>query len=191
MAYLVVYAGLTMAGVFGAAAALKIRRLHDFASSIVALELIPARLIPARLLPSGRLPAATAFAVAVVAAEALTAIACLATPTRIYGLAAAVVMLAAFAAVAERATRRPPVPCRCFGSGTVPLGRRQVARNALLMALAGAGLIGEITGRTAVSWPSVALCGLGAIVTAALVASADDLIDFLADLRPSPTSRPE
>lgn len=175
MSYLVLYAALTTAGVFGAAAALKVRQHHDFASSMVALGLVPIRLsVPA--------------AVAVITAEAATAIACIVTPTRVYGLAAAIGLLGAFSVVAERATRRPPTPCRCFGSGTVPLGRRHVARNLILGALATAGLIGALTNDTSVSWPSASLCVLGAVVTTALVVRADDLIDLFADLAPT---RPE
>jgi hypothetical protein len=175
MSYLVLYAALTAAGVLGTAAVLKLRRHHDFASSMVALGVVRPRL-------SG--PAATV----VIAAETLTTIACLTPPYRAYGLAAAVVLLSAFAVVAERAARRPPVPCRCFGSGTVPLGRRHVARNLVLVALFLAALAAALTAPASAAWPSASLCMLGAVVTTALVVRADDLVDLIADLAPN---RPE
>ncbi|MFV2171693.1 MauE/DoxX family redox-associated membrane protein [Actinomadura sp. LOL_016] len=83
----------------------------------------------------------TATAVAVVAAESAAAVLLATERTAPAGLALAGAVLLAFAAAIHRTLRAGrPAACRCFGTGSAPLGRVHVVRNLALTAVAVTGL---------------------------------------------------
>src|SRR4051812_8581662 len=96
-------------------------------------------------------------AVALPVAELATAAALLAQPSAIWGAAAALVLLVAFTGAIVNALARGDAPdCGCFGAlHSAPVGRRQVARNAVLAApavfvvVAGPGAAITATGASA------------------------------------------
>ncbi|HEY7069476.1 MAG TPA: MauE/DoxX family redox-associated membrane protein [Acidimicrobiales bacterium] len=99
------------------------------------------------------------------------------------GLGLAVGVLGAFvAAIVHTVRRGAAVPCRCFGSSsTTPLGRRHVARNALLIAAAAAGLFGVVSGTQDALTPSgAAVAAVAGLVGAILIVMFDDVIDLVA-----------
>src|SRR4051794_12574140 len=75
-------------------------------------------------------------AIALPIAELVTAVALFVQPSAIWGAAAALVLLAAFTGAIVNALARSEAPdCGCFGAlHSAPVGRRQVARNAVLAA---------------------------------------------------------
>ncbi|MFD0899542.1 MauE/DoxX family redox-associated membrane protein [Actinomadura sediminis] len=89
---------------------------------------------------------ATATALAVVAAETAAAALQATARTAPAGLALAAAVLLAFAAAIHRSLRAGrPAACRCFGTGTAPLGRPHVVRNLALAAIAAGGLAAHLT----------------------------------------------
>ncbi|MDG6107217.1 hypothetical protein Daura_31380 [Dactylosporangium aurantiacum] len=103
--------------------------LRAFAATLAAMRLVPGA--AARPVASG-----------VAAAEAVTAVALVAPPSRSAGFALAAVLLAVLTAgVAVVLARGTAVPCRCFGASTAPLSRRHLVRNVVLVAAALAGLL--------------------------------------------------
>jgi hypothetical protein len=93
--------------------------------------------------------AARRLAPAVVAAEAAVVVLVVASPeTAVAGSLLAVGMLVVFTAVLARARARgTTIGCACFGSTRQPVSWYDVARNALLVAAIGAGLLlGEPAG---------------------------------------------
>ncbi|QHC67737.1 hypothetical protein GSU68_14960 [Rathayibacter sp. VKM Ac-2759] len=127
-------AGWGAGAVLVVSGALKLGRAAAFRDSLVVLGL-PALLtrspLFARALPFGEI----LLGAAVVLAPA---------PAHRVALAAAALVFAVFLVVAMRASRAPePVDCECFGGlGESRMSGRTVARNALLLALALAGLAG-------------------------------------------------
>ncbi|GAA2577200.1 MauE/DoxX family redox-associated membrane protein [Actinomadura fulvescens] len=116
----------------------------------------------------------------VVAAEVAAVPLVLAPVTAVAGLGLAAALLAAFG-VAMAAALRGGVStsCRCFGASTAPIGWRHVARNALLVCVAVAGLAAAST----VGSPppaGMALAAVSAAVLALLVIRLDDLYDLFA-----------
>ncbi|RSN62045.1 MULTISPECIES: MauE/DoxX family redox-associated membrane protein [Actinomadura] len=129
MQYVALAARCTIAAVFLVAVVGKLRGRTAFAEF--------RRSVPG-LAPG--LPA-TATAVAVVAAEAAAAALQATARTAPAGLALAGAVLLAFAAAVHRSLRAGrPAACRCFGTGTAPVGRVHVVRNLALAAVAAAGL---------------------------------------------------
>lgn len=120
------------------------------------------------------LPAAP-VAVAVLAGES-AAVALLALGERA-GFVLAAVMPAAFATAILLALRRgSTATCRCFGVTAAPLGRAQIVRNLLLIAVA---IIGWVTPGGSVELAGVALALVAAAVLAAVLVLFDDLADLL------------
>ncbi|MFB4270453.1 MauE/DoxX family redox-associated membrane protein [Nonomuraea sp. GTA35] len=154
---------LLLAGVFLVALAGKVRGRAAFAAftaSIRALGLLPR-------------PWAAVAAYALVAAELVTAALLLAT--RVAGLAAAAVTLAVMTGgVLAALLRGRRAPCRCFGPSTRPLGRTHVARNLLLIAVAGAGLAAGGSGDPAHP-AGLVLSAVAAAVGVLVVVRLDDL----------------
>ncbi|KQQ05439.1 MULTISPECIES: MauE/DoxX family redox-associated membrane protein [unclassified Rathayibacter] len=127
-------AGWFAGAVLVVSGALKLGRGAAFRDSLTALGL-PALLargpLFARVFPFGEILLGTAVVLAPF-------------PLHRAGLAAAALVYAVFLVVAVRASRAPePVDCECFGGlGETRMTGRTVARNALLLALALAGLAG-------------------------------------------------
>jgi hypothetical protein len=116
-------------------------------------------------------------ALAVVAAEAAVCL-LVAVPARsaaLAGFAVAAGLLAVFTAGIVLARRRGVrAPCRCFGPSRVPLGSRQVVRNAVLAAVAVTGLVAAAergSGRPA----AMVAAALGGALLGGLVALLDDI----------------
>jgi ABC-type microcin C transport system permease subunit YejB len=121
------------------------------------------------------------LASAVVAAEAAVPV-LLALPTtaRAGAAWAAVVLLAFTAAVVAALRRGPGVPCRCFGASTVPLGRRHVVRNALLLAaVAGAAFPVPTAGHPAGTALALFAGGCAALV----ITRFDEITDLFSPAR--------
>ncbi|MEU5724188.1 MauE/DoxX family redox-associated membrane protein [Micromonospora sp. NPDC047738] len=70
-------------------------------------------------------------------------------------------------------------PCRCFGRSEIPLGRRHVLRNALLVAVAAAGLLASLPGGAVDAGPAVVAAVTGGAL-GALVTALDDIVYLLA-----------
>ncbi|WP_103884969.1 MauE/DoxX family redox-associated membrane protein [Actinacidiphila yanglinensis] len=124
-----------------------------------------------------------ALPAAVPAAEALLVAGLLAPAGSDLALAAAFVLLLAFSAALAGALRRgSTVSCNCFGAGHAPVGRAQLARNALLMATAGTGLAGSLgdSGARPIGVPALLVGVLAATAPAWIAAFWDDLADLLA-----------
>ena len=138
------------------------------------------------LLPTGWVGPAARAAVAV---EALVVVLLPLPVTALAGYLLATGLLGVLTGAMLAAVRRGRRPvCRCFGTGGTAIGARHVVRNALLAAVAVAGLVLSL----AASGPPRLAAGLLAVVAAvplaALVVRLDDLVDLFAS-HPS-TPRP-
>lgn len=93
---------------------------------------------------------------------------------------AAAVLLAFTAAIVAALRRGPGVPCRCFGDATVPLGRRHVLRNVLLLAAAaGAAFPVQATGHPA----GIALAVFAGGCAALVITRFDEITDLFSPTR--------
>lgn len=120
-------------------------------------------------------------AAVVVAGEAAAPVLLLVLP--LPGFVVAGLLLLGFCAAIVTVLRRgTPAACRCFG-GAKPAQFRwhHVARNAVLIAVAGAGAA-AVTADPSLPWPVVAVAGAAGLVVAVLVTRIDDLIDLFAPL---------
>lgn len=154
--------------VFAVSAFTKLRSrlaFQRFASWLSALPGLPAL---------GR-PAAAAMAAAEGGIAVLVALPWTWRAGLVLAAAALAVFLAGTLAVVRAGVR---TPCQCFGTSAVPLGRRHVARNAVLCAAAAIGAAGVGPG-TAVP-AGIALCLGVAVFAAMFVLFLDDLAGFLA-----------
>ena len=108
------------------------------------------------------------------------------------GLALAVVLLAAFtAAIVVQLRRGSAEGCRCFGNTSSPVSPVHVARNAVLLAVALAGLLTGTAASGSSRWDgSAATAGGLALVLAVLVVRLDDLVALLAPSRLTPARPP-
>ncbi|RSM59803.1 methylamine utilization protein MauE [Actinoplanes sp. ATCC 53533] len=101
------------------------------------------------------------------------------------GFTVATLLLGGFTtAIAAVLRRGTPAACRCFGGADAPFGRRHVARNLALAAVAAAGAIATVadqpvTWRAVVAVPAAVLC-------AVIVARLDDLVALFT---PAPAAR--
>ncbi|TDV56244.1 MauE/DoxX family redox-associated membrane protein [Actinophytocola oryzae] len=135
------------------------------------------RLATARLVPAFR-GLAGPLSVAVVGVEVTTAVLLAVPATARVGLVLALALLGAFTVAVAAALRRgETASCNCFGRSTTPMGARHLVRNALLLAVAGIGLLG---GRGGAEVPGLALAGASAVVLAVLVLNLDALTDLFA-----------
>jgi hypothetical protein len=147
------------------------REFRAFGAALGGMRLLPAPLVR---------PAAAA----VVLLEALVPL-LLALPGRwpvAAGFALAGLLLLAFtAAVWTVLRRRVAAVCRCFGgSSAAPLGRRHIARNSALAAVAVAGAAGSLTAAGSAAPPAAAavLAVPLAVVGALAAARLDDLVSL-------------
>ncbi|SEQ09915.1 Methylamine utilisation protein MauE [Lentzea xinjiangensis] len=129
MSYVLVACRLCLGLVFLVSAVSKVRGRKNFAEFVRATgELAPP--LPAK-------PAATAVVAAEVAVVAL-----LCTPWAATGFLVGAGLLTAFTvAVVTAIVRGRQVRCQCFGNSSAPVSWFQVARNALLLSVAAAGLL--------------------------------------------------
>jgi hypothetical protein len=120
---------------------------------------------------------ATAVAVAVIAAEAAVAVLVAVPGTAAAGLVLAIGLLTAFTVVLHRAIRRGVrASCRCFGGASRVPGRDTLARNAILLLVAVAGLLAHVTGAATVPAATLALCLGTAVILAIVLIFSDDLV---------------
>ena len=148
--------------VFAVSLAGKLRGTGDFVEAT-------RRLVPVRFARWDR-PLAAAVAAVELAVIALLVF----QPTVSYLLALG--LLAAFTVALAAALRRgETAPCHCFGSGSTPLGRRHLVRNAVLLSIAALGLAFPTTSPpSAESLPAATI----AIAAALIVIRFDDLVDL-------------
>jgi len=73
-------------------------------------------------------------------------------------------------------------PCRCFGASSTPLGPRHLVRNALLLAVAAAGLAGVLT-PGALELPGTLVAGAAGLVVGAMITVFDDIADLVKPAR--------
>jgi hypothetical protein len=169
--------------VFAVAAVSKVagRSAFDqFAGSVRGWPLPAA--VPVRLVAA--LVVAAEFAVCVLLGSGATAA----------GYALALVLLAGFStAVAWALIRGVRAPCRCFGASAAPLGARHLVRNAVLAAVAAAGLVTSVTG-VAGTAPTgrqpggVAVAIAAGLLLGGLVAVLDDIVELFRPM-PRPTAK--
>jgi hypothetical protein len=81
-------------------------------------------------------------------------------------------------AIAGALRRGETASCNCFGRSTVPLRVRHLVRNALLMAVAGIGLVADLGRPAGAGVTGMALAGASAVVLAVLVLNLDALTDL-------------
>jgi hypothetical protein len=122
------------------------------------------------------------IAAAVAAGEAMVVAGLFLPSTTPYGFGLAGLLLAAFVfAIVHTLRRGAAVRCRCFGSSGTPLGYPHVVRNALLIAVAVAGLLGTaVTAGTglAVPLPAAAVSVAGGVVAAAVLIRLDEIVEL-------------
>jgi hypothetical protein len=94
-----------------------------------------------------------------------------------FGLAG-VLLLGFTGAIALALRRGTTAPCRCFGASRLPLGRRQLARNVLLLAVLAAAA--PAAGATTGDLRGAAVAVPAGLVGAVLVVFFDELADLFA-----------
>jgi hypothetical protein len=165
MGYLAFGCQVLLGGVFAVSAGTKLYSRAAFADFTAAT----ARLTGARA------ARARQFAVAVVVAEVAIVVALVVPALTPWGFAASIGLLAAFTAAIVRSLRRGQrAPCRCFGASHSPLGTHHVARNTVLAAFGGLGIVAGDTASLDVGLACVV--AFAALIGVALTARLDDLI---------------
>jgi Methylamine utilisation protein MauE len=122
------------------------------------------------------------IAATVAASEALVVVGLFLAARTPYGFGLAGLLLAAFVpAIGYTLRRGAAVRCRCFGSSGTPLGYPHLVRNALLIAVAVAGLLGnasiEGTGPAA-ALPAAAVSVAAGVVAAAVLIRLDEIVEL-------------
>ncbi|NQX15481.1 MauE/DoxX family redox-associated membrane protein [Rathayibacter sp. VKM Ac-2857] len=173
---LLAVAGAAAGAVLVVSGVLKLGRTERFRASLAALGL------PARL------SAGPLFARAFPVVEIALGLAILLAPSPLHrgALLGAVAVDVVFLAVAIRAVRAPePVECECFGGlGDARMTGRTVARNAVLLALALAGLVG------ATAPAELLVPGIPALLAVLLAVALVPVRDRLAARAPAPAAAP-
>ncbi|WP_432993405.1 MauE/DoxX family redox-associated membrane protein [Dactylosporangium sp. CA-233914] len=171
MGYVEIAARLLVGTVFVVALAGKVssgRAYHAFAASLRQMRVLPERAVPA----------ATAGSVAAEVAVVVL----LALPLRWAAAAGFVVAAGLFAvfaaAIAASLRGGNRAPCRCFGASSTPLGRGHIVRNAVLIAIALAGLVAA-AGGGAIEPAGAFVAGGAGLVAGILVTAYDDLAALL------------
>ncbi|MFE9203515.1 MauE/DoxX family redox-associated membrane protein [Micromonospora sp. NPDC007230] len=176
MLYLAIGCRSLLAAVFAVAVAGKLRNREAFAEFVRSIQRM------AIVAPSLTRPAA----IISVGAEIVVAL-LLVTPAPgpgAAGFALAAGLLVVFTVVIVGSLRRgTTVPCRCFGRSEIPLGRRHVLRNALLVAVAAAGLLASLPGAAVDAGPAVVATVTGGVL-GALVTVLDDIVYLVAPAPP-------
>lgn len=150
----------------------KVRGREPYAGFVDATGRLAPRWLVSRV-PAGVLAAG------VIAAEA-TVPALLALPRATpAGFVLAGLLASAFtAALLAALRRRDRAPCRCFGGSARPIGGVHLARNVVLAAAAGAGLVGGTAATGALEPAGVVAAVVAGAVVAAVVVVADDVADL-------------
>jgi len=173
-------AGAAAGAVLVVSGVLKLGRTERFRASLVALGL------------PDRLSAGPLFARVFPVLEIALGLAILLAPAPLHRvpLLGAVVLDVVFLVVAVRAVRAPePVECECFGGlGDARMTGRTVARNAVLLALALAGLVGAAAPAQLIAWWLPA--AVAVLLALALVPVRDRLAARGAAAAPAAPSRP-
>ena len=153
--------------VFVASAASKLWGRKAFGSFVKSLERM--RVVPAAV--------AVPLAALVVALE-LAAAGLLAVPLTLAGglgfVLSGALLIGFTAAIASVVVRGIDTTCRCFGSSDVPLSKRHLARNAMLLAVTGLGLATELTGSPA-GLPALLAAGVTGALLASLIIMFDEV----------------
>jgi hypothetical protein len=129
-------------------------------------------------LTGARAARARQLAVAVVVAEVAIVLALFVPTLALWGFTAGIGLLAVFTAAIVRSLRRGQrAPCRCFGASHTPLGTHHVARNAVLAAFGGLGIVAGVSGdASSLDWGLASVVAFAALLGVALTARLDDLI---------------
>jgi hypothetical protein len=178
MSYLFLACSFALSLVFGISAASKIGRtaFQDFVASAGPLQMLPRRFRPV----ASRVVVVAEIALTVVllvgaGATALSAL----VPVAAVALAAAAILLLVFTiAIVATLRRGGHQACRCFGAKATPLRPAHVVRNALLLAVALAGLVTVIGTDPSVEAGGAALACVTGLVVGLLVTRFDDLTDL-------------
>ena len=172
MPYVVLGAQFVLVGVFVLALVGKVRSAAAYAGFLGSVEAF----VEAFGVSRGM---ARPVGAAVVAGE-VAAVGLLVTPwTRAAGFAVAAGLLAVLCVGVARVLRRGGrAPCRCFGASDTPVGRSHLVRNAVLLAVAAAGLLPTTGGDPAPL--AVALVAVAGLVIVLIVRHLDDLVEVIA-----------
>ncbi|MER6514835.1 MauE/DoxX family redox-associated membrane protein [Nonomuraea sp. NPDC001636] len=182
----VAFGGQCLIGVVFAMSALsKIRGRTARAEFVRATGALLTALLGHRTGPRTARWAAAVVVVAESAVPVLIAAQVLHPLASVVGSAAAAVLLGLFSVAIVRALRRGVrTSCRCFGTSQAPLGRRHLARNLGLLAVAltcGAALPQARSQAWSQAWSQpagAAVAGGAALVLAVLVSRLDDLVEL-------------
>jgi len=160
MEYLRAACAALIAVVFAASSVSKLRDFRGFARSVPVLVPMPARWV-------------RPVSVAVVVAEASTAVLVVVPATAAAGFVLASGLLLAFtAAIAASLRRGQRAPCRCFGAADTPVGPRHLARNTVLVCFA---VLGALAPEHLPPVAGAAVAVAAGAVVAVLVIAMDDI----------------
>jgi uncharacterized membrane protein YphA (DoxX/SURF4 family) len=174
--YVWVACRVLIGAVFLAAAAGKLRSRSAFAGYVESLRAL-------RMLPTTTLwPVAVALAAAEAAVPVLLARGATARPGSVVAVALLGVLTTG---VAWALVRRTGAACRCFGGAAVPLRRRHLLRNGLLLGVAVVAVMSP-AGRPAAQPGGVAVAVAAGLVLAALAVRFDDLADLFSGTARTP-----
>lgn len=193
MDHLTIGCACILALVFAVSAASKLRgraAFDEFAYATRTLLTASAQALRGaeRRRPGERVVRFVALGVAMAEAVAVPLVAVPATARVGFGLAA--VLLTCFSvAIALTLRRGVSTACRCFGAASAPLSRRHLVRNALLLAVAVAGLVTADGSLDGVHPAGAAVAAVTGAVAAVLLIRIDDLADLFAPAASTPTRR--
>jgi hypothetical protein len=179
--------------VYGASSAAKLASRYRFLAYQTGLretELLPAHLLApaARLLAGGEAAAAASLtAAAVLTAAGLPG----ATAVSAVALAGATMLACTLAAgIAVLVRRGIQARCACFGPGSAStLGRPQLARNLLMLALLAAGLAASQVRHGVPSPAAALLAAMSGALTATVLVRLDDLLTLFTPVSPGSARR--
>lgn len=179
MAYVLISCRILLLVVFAAAALGKLgtrRAWTSFLQSVRDLRLVPDR-------------ATRAVAAAVVGGEVATVGLVLVPATVPAALALAAALLTVFTVailLTLRAGRR--APCQCFGAASLPLSRRHVVRNGLLLVVVLLGALGLASTRGPAHPAGLAVAAAVGLVGGALLVFFDEIVELF--VGPTSSVRP-
>jgi hypothetical protein len=178
LTYLLIGCSLALCLVFGTSAAGKLGngRFGEFAAAPGPLQVLPRSL---------RSPAAhLVVAVEVLLTIALLVVTAVPNGRGVAGMAvvafgASTLLLLAFTgAIVVTLRRGDRRPCRCFGAGTVPLGRGHVIRNLVLLVVALAGLVAAAGQPGTAGLAGALVAAVSGLVAGLLITRFDDLVEL-------------
>lgn len=165
MLYVSLACRIVLVAVMTLAAVAKLRSPGVFAASLKAFDVVPA-------------PLRRPLAVLVPAAELLIALLLALPATVTAGFLAAALFCCGLTAVPILVVARgKTVTCACFGAGEVPMGGWHIARNAVLLAMAGLGSFVALSlgADVPAQIPGIALAVASAGVLTMLIVFVDDI----------------